>query len=160
MKLKGLKDEDFVNYKKPSMFLGTAYCDWKCCTEQNLDIAICQNSSLASSEIIDIPVDELYHRYISNPITEAVVVGGLEPIMQISDVLDLIQIFRNNKCFDDFIIYTGYYPNEIKHLLKMLKKYKNIIIKFGRYIPKQEKHYDKTLGVWLASNNQWGEQIS
>ena len=80
--------------------------------------------------------------------------------MQISDVLDLIHIFRSNKHFDDFVIYTGYYPGEIKHLLKILKKYENIIIKFGRYIPGQEKHYDKTLGVWLVSDNQWGKKIS
>ena len=27
-----IKDEDFVNYRKPSMFIGTARCDFKCCT--------------------------------------------------------------------------------------------------------------------------------
>ena len=29
MNLKGVKLEDFVNYKKPSMFLITCFCDWK-----------------------------------------------------------------------------------------------------------------------------------
>ena len=29
--LRGFLDEDFIQYKKPAMFLGTATCDWKCC---------------------------------------------------------------------------------------------------------------------------------
>ena len=40
-----------------------------------------------------------------------------------------------------------------------LKKYKNIIMKFGRYIPNKKKHYDPVLGVYLASNNQFGEKL-
>ena len=40
--LKGVKMEDFVQYKKPSMFLITSVCDWKCCYEHNFDINICQ----------------------------------------------------------------------------------------------------------------------
>ena len=34
MIIKGIIDEDFVNYKKPSMFLGTCFCDLKCCREK------------------------------------------------------------------------------------------------------------------------------
>ena len=43
MIIKQLVDEDFVNYKKPSMFIGFPTCDWKCereCGHQGL----CQNS--------------------------------------------------------------------------------------------------------------------
>ena len=160
MKIKGLQDEDFVNYKKPSMFIGTSMCDWKCCNEQCLDKSICQNSSLANSKTIDISVDEIYHRYINNPITKSVVIGGLEPMLQFSDVLELIKIFRDNSCNDDIVIYTGYYKEEIADKIALLSKYKNIIIKFGRFIPNQEKHYDEVLGVYLASNNQHAEKIS
>ena len=39
MRLKALIDEDFTNYKKPSMFIGTISCNWKCCKEQNLDVS-------------------------------------------------------------------------------------------------------------------------
>ena len=42
----------------------------------------------------------------------------------------------------------------------ILKKYSNIIIKFGRFIPNQKPHYDPVLGVELASDNQYGEKIS
>ena len=43
MKLKFIKRDDFVNYKKCSMFLGTTSCDWKCCKENNLPCSTCQN---------------------------------------------------------------------------------------------------------------------
>ena len=36
----------------------------------------------------------------------------------------------------------------------------NIIIKYGRFIPHQEKHFDEILGVYLASDNQYGKRIS
>ena len=160
MRIKGLQDEDFVNYKKPSMFIGTSICDWKCCTEQCLDKSICQNSSLANSKTIDISADKIYRRYINNPITKAVVIGGLEPILPFPEVLDLIYTLRNNGCFDDFVIYTGYYPSEIKHEIEELERCENIIIKFGRFIPNQEKHYDEVLGVYLISDNQYAEKIS
>ena len=160
MRLKGLIDEDFVNYKYPSMFIGTCFCDWKCCTEQNLDISICQNSQLANFKIIDISVEDLFHRYIQNPISKSIVIGGLEPIKQFDEILELIAIFRSNDCMDDFVIYTGYYPEEINEYLNKLKEFPNIIMKFGRYIPGQEKHFDEVLGINLVSNNQYGERIS
>lgn len=160
MKIKQLLDEDFVNYKKVSMFIGTSICDWKCCTEQNIDQSICQNYLLANSETIDISADEIFRRYISNDISKSIVIGGLEPILQFSDVLNLIYTFRNNGCFDEFIIYTGYYPNEIPHEIEELMKCENIIIKYGRFTPNQEKHFDNVLGIWLASDNQYAERLS
>lgn len=160
MKIKGLQDEDFVNYKKPSMFIGTSMCDWKCCKEQNIDVTICQNASLANAVTIDIPADEIFRRYISNPITKAVVIGGLEPILQFSEIIELIYTFRNNGCFDEFIIYTGYYQSEIPNELEELSKCINIIVKFGRYIPGGTKHFDELLGVYLASDNQYARRIS
>lgn len=161
MELKGLQDEDFVNYKKPSMFIGTAKCDWKCCTELGMDDSMCQNSTLASTKSIDIPVNEIVHRYINNPITQAIVIGGLEPMLDISDVCALIYILRENDIDDDVVIYTGYYPNEISTQINALKycAQKNLIIKYGRYIPNQTPHYDEVLGVNLASNNQYAERI-
>ena len=38
--------------------------------------------------------------------------------------------------------------------------FKNIIIKFGRYIPNRNNKYDEILGVTLASDNQFAEKIS
>lgn len=160
MRVKDILPEDFINYKLPSMFISTCFCDYKCCLEQNLDIGVCQNAPLAQSENIDIPDQTIYEHFMNNPITKAVVIGGMEPMIQINEVIDLINLFRNQGENCLFIIYTGYYPNEIPEPLERLKQYKNIIIKFGRYIPNSEPIYDEVLGVTLASSNQYAEVIS
>ena len=108
----------------------------------------------------DIDDQIIYEQFINNPITKAVVVGGLEPMIQINEVIDLISLFRNQGEDYPFVIYTGYYPNEIPEPLERLKQYKNIIVKFGRYIPNSQPIYDEVLGVTLASDNQYAKVIS
>ena len=108
----------------------------------------------------DIDDQIIYEQFVKNPITKAVVVGGLEPMIQINEVIDLINLFRNQGENCPFVIYTGYYPNEIPEPLERLKQYKNIIVKFGRYIPNSQPIYDEVLGVTLASDNQYAKVIS
>ena len=153
MQIKGLITEDFVNYKKASMTIIFPYCTWKCGKDY------CQNSSLSKAPIIEIPTDDLVNRYINNPITEAVVMQGLEPFDSWNDLKNFIKRLREYTD-DDIVIYTGYNKSEILRYIEELCKYRNIIIKFGRYINGQERHYDKTLGIYLASNNQYAERIS
>ena len=160
MKIKGLIDEDFTNYKKPSMFIATCYCNWKCCVEQGLDKSICQNSEIAQQKNIEISADEIFSRYNSNLITNSVVIAGLEPFLQFDDIYELIKYFRDNNCLDDIVIYTGYYDYEISNQINMLKQFPNIIIKYGRFIPNQNPHYDEVLGINLISDNQYAERIS
>ena len=153
MKIKGLITEDFVNYKKASMTIIFPYCTFKCGEDY------CQNSPLTKSPIIEISIDDLVNRYNNNPITEAIVMQGLEPFDSWSDLKEFVKKLReyNN---DDIVIYTGYNKDEVIEYVKELSIYPNIIVKFGRYIPNQEKHYDDVLGVYLASNNQYAERIS
>jgi hypothetical protein len=160
MKLKKVILEDFINYKVPSMFLITSYCDWKCCTEAHCSIDICQNSKIINEPIIDISPQNLYEAYVNNDISKAIVFGGLEPMLQIDEVIDVIKYFREQNINDAFVIYTGYYFDEIEAAICRLKKYKNIIIKYGRFIPNQKPHYDEILGINLASDNQYGSVIS
>ena len=156
MKIKGIIEEDFVNYKLPCLYISLGSCDWKCCYESNIPVSVCQNSNLAQSKDIDVSIDEIFNRYISNPISEAIVIVGLEPFKQFDDVYYLIKFFRDNNCSDTFIIYTGYYEYEIFEQIKKLESLKNIILKVGRYIPNQQPHYDEILGIKLASDNQKG----
>ena len=158
IKIRGLVDEDFVNYKKPAMFIAFPYCTFKC--DKECGYSVCQNSSLVTnSEIIDIDEQKIVNRYIDNPITTSIVISGLEPFDSYQDLFILIKAFRE-KTLDDIVIYTGYNKNEIENNIEKLKQFKNIFVKFGRFIPNQQKHYDEVLQVTLASPNQYGEKIS
>lgn len=155
MKIKGVIEEDFVNYKKICMTIEMPVCkDFKC--DRECGSQVCQNNDLVHQPTINIYLEDLLNLYLSNPITEAICFQGLEPFDSFSDLKECIQHFRSYTQ-DDIVIYTGYNKNEIKDYLTNLKKYDNIIIKYGRFIPNQKSHYDPVLGVNLASDNQYGE---
>lgn len=156
--IKGIIDEDFINYKKPSMVIEFPYCSFKC--DKECGMQVCQNSALATSCNITVDLGNIVQRYIKNDITQAIIFQGLEPFDSIQDMLYLIRVFRQYTQ-DDIVIYTGYYKQEIEDMVLFLSQtYDNIIIKFGRYIPNKNKRYDYVLGVELASDNQYAERIS
>ena len=156
MIVKQLIDEDFVNYKKPSMFIGFPTCSWKC--EKECGEHCCQNSALSQLPNIDISINALIERYMNNHITSAVVCGGLEPMDSWDDLQCFIMNFRY-WCPDEIVIYTGYKEEEIKDKIEWLKLYGPIIVKFGRFIPNQQSYCDEILGVNLASNNQYSRRF-
>ena len=125
----------------------------------NVGKNLCQNSQLALSPIKEIEVQKIVEEYMKNDLTSAIVFGGLEFMDQFFELIECIEAFRE-KTNDDIIIYTGYDKNEIEDQIMILKKYKNIIVKFGRYVPGQQAHFDEVLGVELASDNQYAEKIS
>ena len=157
MVIKGVTAEDFSNYKKPSMFIAFPNCNFKC--DKECGMQVCQNGTLAKAPSLDIDVNIIVKKYLNNPITKAVVCGGLEPFDSWADLLLFIEKFRE-KSQDDIVVYTGYYKEEIADKINILKHFPNIIIKTGRFIPDCEKHYDMVLGVELASPNQKAEVIS
>jgi ferredoxin-thioredoxin reductase catalytic subunit len=163
MRLKGLVDEDIANYSKTSMFLIFPDCSFKCdieCGEQ-----VCQNSALAHAPVIDIAKEEICERYITNPMTEAVVLGGLEPFDSAMDLVSFVNCLRRQyQCEDDIVIYTGYTEDEIlngamlKNVFETICQFGNIIVKYGRFVPGQDSHFDQVLGVNLASLNQYAKR--
>lgn len=159
MRLKFVKPEDFVNYRKCSMFMGACFCDWKCCHEAGIPESVCHNNDWAHNPIKDIPDGDLVDYYLKNALTSAVVIGGLEPMLQFDELLDFVKAFRE-KTQDDIVVYTGYYPDEISDKVNALSEYPNIIIKFGRYVPNKPPRYDGVLGVTLAGDNQFAKRIS
>jgi len=159
LKIKGIQDEDFINYKKPSMFIGFPYCSWKC--DRECGMQVCQNSALAAAPSIEISCRAIVKRYEQNDITKAIVLGGLEPFDSWTDLFELIMMFQIYSNQPDIVIYTGYKKEEISNYVsRLITAYKGpLIIKYGRFIPNQKKHYDEVLGVWLASDNQYAERI-
>ena len=155
--IKQLLDEDFVNYKKPSMFIAFPKCTWKC--EIECGEKLCQNKELALSPDIEIAVETIIERYKANAITQALVLGGLEPFDSWQELCVLMAEFRKITN-DDIVIYTGYTLEEKKGEILFLQTFfNNIIIKFGRFVPNQKPHYDEVLGIKLASDNQYAVRI-
>ena len=87
---------------------------------------------------------------------------GLEPMDSFEDLIHIIVRLRLHfGRIEDIVIYTGYTEEELEKsgYLNVLRHYKNIIVKFGRYISNQEKHFDEVLGVMLASDNQYARVL-
>lgn len=158
MKIVFLNDYDIVNYKKPSMFIGFPCCTFKCNKESGKNV--CQNYELIKSKQIDVTYEEIVKEYIENPLTSAIVFGGLEPFDTYEDVKNLIIEFRKYTN-DEIVIYTGYNENEVKNKTALLSKnFANIIVKFGRFMPNTTQHFDEILGVKLFGDNQYAKKIS
>ena len=138
------------------MVLEFPTCTFKCDKENGTHL--CQNCRLVNEPDLIVKPERLIDMYLSDSITEAVVFQGLEPLDSFNDVLEFIEKFRE-KTDDDLVIYTGYVEEEVQDKIESLRKYNNIIIKYGRFKPNQEKHYDDTLGVYLASDNQYAIKL-
>ena len=140
------------------MLVAFPYCSFKCDIENGSQV--CQNWELAKAPRIVVEAEDVVARYVSNDLTKAVVFAGLEPFDSRDEMFGLIKAFRE-VTHDDIVIYTGYNESEIESniISKLKKSFDNIVIKFGRYRPGQEKHRDEVLGVELSSNNQYAERI-
>lgn len=158
MVIKGFKDFDVVNYKKPSLFIIFPNCSFKCDKENGSQY--CQNWELVKQKNITIDTLDFIEKYYNPNLVDSVVLGGLEPFDSWNDLYEFIYTFRLQCEHDnDIVIYTGYNEDEIKNQLYCLSRFKNIIIKFGRYRPNQSPHYDEVLGVQLVSDNQYAKYI-
>ena len=160
MTVKGIVFEDFINYKVPCMTIMMPICKgFKC--DKECGRPVCQNGPLASAPNKEYHISRIVDAYNCTSIPRAVVFQGLEPFDSFQDLYNFIFYFRKScDIIDDIIIYTGYNKDEIETQLNQLKTFPNIIVKFGRYIPDCESHYDEVLGVQLASPNQYAERIS
>lgn len=167
MIVKGILFEDFVNYKKSVMYIAFPKCSFKCDKENG--VQLCQNCSLARDPDIEVSNLSVIERYLSNPFTHGVVIGGLEPFDTPEQLLSFVKAFREQTS-EPIVIYTGYTEYEIetgnfynndyeinKNIWETIKAY-GVIVKFGRFRPNQEKHYDEVLGVYLASDNQYAKE--
>lgn len=161
IELKGVIWEDMVNYKKISTTLMFPKCSFKCDKENG--VQLCQNWGLAAAPSERHNIDDILDIYKNNPITEAIVLQGLEPLDSPVDCYTVAAALQRWEIKDDLIIYTGYYPYEkdITQIVESIASFipGHLIIKWGRYIPNQTPHFDPILGVNLASDNQYAEVI-
>ena len=157
IKLKGVK-EVFNDYKKTSLLLVTCDCDFKCEKEGLCDVGTCQNLHLCNEPNIKIEIKKIINMFNDNFIVKSIVFGGLEPFLQFDEVYNFIKEFRK-KNNEDVVIFTGYYPEELQNEIIKLKKFDNIIIKFGRFIQDSEPIYDELLGITLVSKTQFSKRI-
>ncbi len=153
MRVKNIIWEDTVYYCKPSLFIGTAACSFKCGRGN------CQNKELVDAPDIEISEGAIIQKYLDNPITEAIVLGGLEPLDQMTDVSDFCSMLNDRGITDDLVIYTGYTEEEAKEKVRYLRKlnckYRDLVVKYGRFIPDSDPVMDSILGVVLVSDNQY-----
>lgn len=157
MHLKAIVHEDYTNYRLPAMLLGVCYCDFKCCREDRN--SYCQNSPVFMMPTFEMSDEEIVRAYLDNPLTHAVVIAGLEPFyQQTEEVLSFAETFRKATP-DDIVIYTGYYPDEVREPLERLRPLGNIYLKFGRFRAGDSPHLDAVLGVELANREQYGMRL-
>ena len=172
MKIKGIIDEDFCNYKAPAMYIAFGHCTFKCDAENGENL--CQNCKLVAEPDIEVSKETLIERYLSNPITSAIVLAGLEPLDDFTELFAFVDCARRQyHMTDPIIIYTGYTEEECMNgqfsnrelridktfaeEWKLLLKY-GVIVKYGRFRPNQEPHFDEVLGVCLVSDNQYAKE--
>lgn len=156
MIIKGILEECLTDYKKIAMYIAMPFCSFKCDKENGCNL--CQNSKIINEPDIEIKIEDLIKKYDNNPLTKAIILSGLEPFDSL-DIEEFIEEFRKNH-YDDIVIYTGYTEEEILESSSWIFKYQNIIIKFGRFRPNQESHFDEVLGVKLISPNQYAKRFN
>lgn len=155
--LKGVNADDFVNYKKPSMFLCFPTCTFKC--NKDCGAKVCQNMHLVNEKSVQYRVSDIIDTYFSNPISKAIVCGGMEPFDSADELLGFITEFRDT-CNDDIVIYSGYSEEEVKEKFPWVYNFQNMVVKYGRYLPGHSPHHDEVLGVDLASDNQYARKYN
>ena len=153
MRINGLKDEVFNDFKTVGMYISVPFCSVRCWERLGLDKSICQNSHLDNVEIKNIPNKVIIDRYLKNEITKCIIFSGRDSMDSFEEILEFVGDFRE-VCKDDIVLYTGRNEDEIQDKLTRLKEYENIWVKVGNYIPNNEGIIDPLTGIKLASDNQ------
>lgn len=155
-----VKSDNITDYIKTSLLLVFPYCSGKCKGCQNYELQK-KGDSLKKQ----FKIDSIISYYDSLTTHEAIVCAGLEPFDSFNDLYLLVEnLFSDENRNIDFVIYTGYYKEEIENLvnnmIKLLKdNNKSLIIKYGRYDETDIKEWKSNiLGVKISTKNQYIEK--
>ena len=150
---------DLVNYKYPTFMIamGTT-CTFKC--ERECGMEVCQNHPLLKEDIIHYSIPNAIWRYDRQSLSKSITLQGLEPLDNMVQLIWFLIEFRRDHN-DTVIIWTGYTEEECESFIELLKELEidNIIIKFGRFVPNKEPHFDEILGVELANEEQYAKEF-
>jgi len=152
MKLKQILHETYGDYKECSMLLIADNCINKC--------EGCHNQHLLQLESKIFPDEEIIKRFVENPLSKAIIFGGLEPMDQAEEVEKFIFTAINMGIACPIIIYTSYNPLSYvfrcSNVMEAIKQYLGkVIIKHGPYKKDLKPVFNEDLGVTLASSNQY-----
>lgn len=148
----------FNDYKKTGLYIPIGVnCTGKCWREQGLTSDICQNWDM-NNVYETYTIKDILEIYDKNPFLEAFIMTGMEAFDNFEEMLNLIKVIRSYKN-EEIVIFTGYNPNELKDEINILKKFKDIIIKFGRYERDLKPKKDEVGGVTLVTSNQFFKRI-
>ena len=93
MHVKGVETERFQDYKYPSMLIAFPKCSFKC--DKECGRRVCQNSALASAPIQEVSAGDIVWKYLANPITKAIICGGLEPFDSFDELSQYFELLGN-----------------------------------------------------------------
>ena len=159
MLIKGITDEIFSDYSKTSMLIAVPVCTTRCWEKLNLSPTICQNHLLRREPNLSVSNKDIIDRYLENPLTSAIVFGGLDSWDSLDEIIEFIREFRLVS-EDDCVLYTGRDLDIIENDFGKLREFKNIYVKYGGYNPFLESVVDELTSVVLASSNQKFVKIS
>lgn len=155
MTIKQIYFNDFVNYGGHcALTIAMPYCDFKC--GKNL----CQNSPLTKMPNIEVSNKRIIDLFLQSELMDAIIFQGLEPLDSFDEIYSFIKEFRGVCSKTPIVIYTGYTEEEAAPHIHLLSHYAPLVIKYGRYIPEEEPHYDPILNCDLASDNQYAVFIN
>ena len=150
---------DLVNYKDPTFMIASGIsCTFKC--ERECGERVCQTHPRLKEEVINYTISNAIWRYDRQSLSTSITFQGLEPLDNIIQLIWFLVEFRKNHN-DKVIIWTGYTEDECEPFINLLKELNisNIIIKFGRYVPNKESHFDELLGVILSNPEQYSKEF-
>lgn len=153
MIIKSIIDEVFSDYSKISMLLVMPKCTTRCWEKLNISPTICQNNHLHKEPNINIDNKDIIKRYLDNPLTKAIIFGGLDSWDSLDEIIEFIKEFRQYSQ-DDCVLYTGRDYDVIEKELYRFKGLGNVYIKYGHYNPNLKPIIDDLTGVSLISENQ------
>lgn len=128
-------------------FIGALICANNC----NFNCNDCINQDLKYSTGYYMEDTEIIKEVLSNIFNKGIILSGLEWTLQSAEMLKLIDLALDNNL--EVILYTGMIKEDFFNKFPQLK-YKNILIKFGKFNKELYVENYKVYGIKLASSNQ------